>query len=922
MAVVEIAKIAVRRGLGNTTGIPQLDAGEFGWATDAQTLYIGNGVIGPPDYAPEIGNTRILTENDYANLENLFSAALYGSNIVATTSSYRYRDGDTALQYVSTTTIAAKLDTTVSLVDYFGDPRIPSSILVGSTGTDITTVLNNAIQDLFNNPVGPDTRRQLKIPAGVYTVSPSALANGDGAGFFLPPYTTLIGEGADLTTLLLANTATSMFQTVDAIGNTFNNMVLTSGKPRYINLENMTLSYTTSSNIKHPLVEIDLATDVSLKNIKFNSQILNSHNTLTDIITSFGTAIYMRGADYQLPNEQCKNITIENCEFTNIGVGVAGTGTIVDIKIDNNIFENLQQGINFGADPTDASGSAPSNGIITRNRFKNIVKQAIFVGTSTNRANHISQKNIFYQVGNNGLYVNDGTVTTSSNISAIISFYGEGCRSQDDEFSRRNYAYSIGTSTVNAFYYNSLVEGKTTIENGGVYTASINILNNTDGVTSNLDLLYVPDGNQLINVPYTLYDSNNNYSRTGNLTINIASEANNFVGTLTIESTLITGTVLTLYNIKSSSLFTLTNTSSWLLSLDNTPAIGDSYILADLINSITTISASSNSAVLYANTSGITVGDIIIQSSNNYELGSVVQLSANEIEINELVNVPAGTVLSVWSPFNNVWTYTGSQFVNIPYTPYTLTPQVNDILYYNGTPYGTFVDINYIGSAITATSTATYLMSAGGITALTTLTTITDLLGQQLIQLTGGNNTAIIGIDLSGNISIVNPGTGYLVGEILSVGNDQFLITGTSPIAPNLGDSYNVAASNAPNAVYQLWTNTRYGWQGLNATTTSTIVEAPNNFIIFNPYTLPSILPASSSTVTMIRNFNTFGSVSDYYNYSYTNLWLDATNDKNGIDKHPVFQVSTATNNYIQLQCTNYDSLTYYVDYQINILNL
>lgn len=59
MAVIQISKIQVRRGLEED--LPQLAAGEMGWATDTRKLFIGNGVLGSPDFAPEIGNTEILT---------------------------------------------------------------------------------------------------------------------------------------------------------------------------------------------------------------------------------------------------------------------------------------------------------------------------------------------------------------------------------------------------------------------------------------------------------------------------------------------------------------------------------------------------------------------------------------------------------------------------------------------------------------------------------------------------------------------------------------------------------------------------------------------------------------------------------------------------------------------------------------------
>lgn len=67
MAVTEVAKIQVRHGLQEN--LPQLDAGEFGWCTDTRRLFIGNGVTGDPDYAPEVGNTEILTLLAYTAIE-------------------------------------------------------------------------------------------------------------------------------------------------------------------------------------------------------------------------------------------------------------------------------------------------------------------------------------------------------------------------------------------------------------------------------------------------------------------------------------------------------------------------------------------------------------------------------------------------------------------------------------------------------------------------------------------------------------------------------------------------------------------------------------------------------------------------------------------------------------------------------------
>ena len=85
MAVVEISKIQVRRGQENQTGVPILDSGEFGWASDTEALYIG---LRRVDGGSRDANVRILTEND---LRNFFSSSGSFSNL-NTQTTYTYRD--------------------------------------------------------------------------------------------------------------------------------------------------------------------------------------------------------------------------------------------------------------------------------------------------------------------------------------------------------------------------------------------------------------------------------------------------------------------------------------------------------------------------------------------------------------------------------------------------------------------------------------------------------------------------------------------------------------------------------------------------------------------------------------------------------------------------------------------------------------
>lgn len=72
MAITQISQLQVRRGLEED--LPQLAAGEFGWSTDTQRLYIGNGVLGAPDYAPSLGSTEILTQYSILNFTTGFAS--------------------------------------------------------------------------------------------------------------------------------------------------------------------------------------------------------------------------------------------------------------------------------------------------------------------------------------------------------------------------------------------------------------------------------------------------------------------------------------------------------------------------------------------------------------------------------------------------------------------------------------------------------------------------------------------------------------------------------------------------------------------------------------------------------------------------------------------------------------------------------
>jgi hypothetical protein len=446
--------------------MPQLDSGEFGWAEDTENLYIGKRIV---DGAISDENTRILTEND---LDNVFSLLV---NTTTNNTYYKYRNQASWIHSVATT-VQTKLDASVSLVDYGVVPLISTpipltinrasstgtytlyvstttgivpqlgyivsgtnivvnttitsvardfSIGIGSSSTgviytgsqitiyppsstqliDITNQFQAAVNDLFANTIAPtDAIRELEIPAGTYAINNA---------INLPPYTTLKGAGAGITNLVLTNSSTHLFRTV-GLDNTGVQYTYEGGsgnlssafRPKNIRIEGMTLSYQNTLTTK-ALLTIDNAKNVLIKDMVFMS-------TSTTQSAGIGVAIRGQGGSYALSRINdgfTQNIEIRDCEFTGMQIGVRGTGTVVRAIIDGNNFNTLEQGVSFY---TTDSFPGPSDGVVTKNRFHNIKKEAFYVGPNPGsfRSNHISDHNFYGYVGN-GSGFND-FVTTST----------------------------------------------------------------------------------------------------------------------------------------------------------------------------------------------------------------------------------------------------------------------------------------------------------------------------------------------------------------------------------------------------------------------------------------------------------------------------------------------------------------------------
>ena len=513
MAQILISKVQVRRGQELQTGIPRLDPGEFGWAEDTENLYIGKRIS---EGAVDDENTRVLTE---ADLNNIFSL-LHGPANQAGDSSYKYRNG---IAYINSTvtTIATKLDALVSLTDY--DDRFITSYHQ-SQNLDITDTLNTAIQDLYltggyDQFSRTDARRRLIIPAGQYVVSNSTID--------LPPYTTLVGEGAGLTTITFCPTSDDqpLFRTVDATGQNFDDgsmsmSIQDNQNARDVRIEGMTLQFTATNVYNSVLISLDQVLDVEVRNVEF---------TTADLVTAtvYGSAIRLRSgeiSDDLLDTAPAANIRIDKCKFHNLGSAITQSiGTVNRFFITNNTFNRLQSGIQMWTPSLNVPG--PVNGVIDSNRFERISNQAILLGTATTYSYAypsytVSSNNTFKGVANGADNITTSTIseyssTATVDVLPVITFNAAGNKSVNDVFARRDFANLIIQYPNNDFYYNPYIAGPGAVENDSVYRRELSDPSN--------NLIYFPlnGGEQSIAIHYELWNSTTGYSRKGDLLVNI-----------------------------------------------------------------------------------------------------------------------------------------------------------------------------------------------------------------------------------------------------------------------------------------------------------------------------------------------------------------------------------------------------------------
>ena len=141
MAIVQISQIKNRRGLSED--LPQLASAELGWSIDTQELYIGNGTL--EEGAPEVGNTRLLTENDlpYGNSAVLtdntvgnVAGLVFSTATPCVTMNYAIQRAD---DYRQGTILIAQNTSTVSYNDFYTETANIGVVLTFTQASNIST---------------------------------------------------------------------------------------------------------------------------------------------------------------------------------------------------------------------------------------------------------------------------------------------------------------------------------------------------------------------------------------------------------------------------------------------------------------------------------------------------------------------------------------------------------------------------------------------------------------------------------------------------------------------------------------------------------------------------------------------------------------------------------------------------------------
>ena len=400
MAVVQISKIQIRRGLKNSnTEVPQLSSAEFAWTLDTQELFIGNGAVA--DGAPYVGNTKIITEHD---------------NILALSSGYQFSANNSAITSSTSRSLQDKLDETVSVLDFGA---------VGDGLTDNTVAFQTALNQLFRNS-NSSFKKVLLVPNGNYFFSPTAttpLQIPDGAN--------IRGE-TKLGAILNINSANFYTQTYTGLlVGAFNS----TNRPQNINIANLTIQRTTGS-----VIYTGVANSTFLNVLFLGNYVLG--NTVASI-DSEPSAVYWSNT---VAGTAVDNLRFLDCTFSNVSVGIHCTQSAAfetRVMVDNCDMANMDTCIYISG----VSGQTNS-WEIRDSRFEEIANQVF-------RSSHGKSTSIL-----RCRFKNCGTGTnTSATPSTYIVYFGDKDKNIVlDCFSDRQTAAGI-TNTATTYFIPEVWQG-------------------------------------------------------------------------------------------------------------------------------------------------------------------------------------------------------------------------------------------------------------------------------------------------------------------------------------------------------------------------------------------------------------------------------------------------------------------------------
>lgn len=508
MAILEIAKIQIRRGDARTLGKPGLDSGEFGLAISGTA---------PESVNPEL-YIGVTTGTDAVRL-----LTQYDTNLFATTSPYIY-EGNNGVTIVTGPNsngdnedwyIQNKLDETVSIADFgvIGNELLTET----ASGASIYKQIQQAIDQIFYNSdkSKPISRKRLLFPAGTYNITGT---------IYIPPYATIVGEGPDKTVLKVVEPDSySIMQTVGAGDGTeyeYFDPALTnlSDWARNIRIDGLTFTYDADAGRSNvlPLLRLDSVENCVVTNCKFSGILTHDLQDLVYNDAYIGIEIRGQGAI------NSTNVIIENNLFDGVKTAIQSGYDIENITISKNRFTNLSRAVEWQTGEYATIGPWKTN--ITHNVFENIMKEAIYVGDNTvndylgQDASHVSSFNTFFQVGNNNLSNQD--VGDEDPAYSNIKFDSYGCVSIEDRFYRDDYIKSqIDNSDL---VYFPPVSGHTFIQSN---RAGVTEIQNTTGAEPQTFLKIPFSGSdQTINVQYIVAKPTLGITRKGELTVNAAPD--------------------------------------------------------------------------------------------------------------------------------------------------------------------------------------------------------------------------------------------------------------------------------------------------------------------------------------------------------------------------------------------------------------